>query len=290
MPADLAFAVKHFDLSPECPIMLTLSRPHGPGQFGADMHLAFELGLVVSGSLERNHGAGWFRVGVGQAYACTSFQPHQWRFPASGVGRIVFQFLPSLFQQMPALAGFDPMAPFRVPAQDGPIGTARRFRRRLADLGRKLTRQYRSSQSSALPGPMCLSLIGALGLISAEVTKGAPPATGAHADAFTSSRINPALELISNNPGRRVRLGEGARACSMARSTFVRQFKRVTGLGFVEFGLRWRLSRAAHSLRATDWPIKAIAQQCGFRYRSYFSRVFTAHYGLAPAQYRSLAE
>ena len=287
---DVEFGVRTFGLSPERPITVAVHRPQGRSQFGADMHLACELGIVISGTVRRDHGAGWFQVGAGQAYACTSFQPHQWRFPKGRFGRVVFQFLPNLFQQMPNLAGFDPMAPFRAPARYGPIGSSRTWRRGLARLGRDLAGRCERGAAERLPGPMCLDLMDALRLISEEVGSGASSAPEGPAKVFAAARINPALDLVRDHPGRSVTLAEAARACCMGRSTFVKLFKHVTGLGFVQFALRWRLAGAAHALRTTDWPVKSIARQYGFRYRSYFCRVFGAHYGVPPTQYRALAE
>ena len=284
------FGLKSFGLSPERPICAALHRPRGDSLFGADMHLACELGVVIAGTMQRNHGAGWFRVGPGQAYACASFQPHQWRFPQGRFERIVFQFLPGLFQQMPTLQGFDPVAPFGTPARYGPIGSSRGCKRRLAALGRELAVAYRSHTSGPLSGPACLDLMGVLRLVSDEAPTSGHPVPGPHAKVFAASRINPALDLVRSHLDRRITLPEAAGACGMGRSTFVKLFKEVTGLGFAEFALRWRLTDAAHALRTTDWPIKAIARQFGFRYRTYFSRVFGVHYGVAPGQYRNLTD
>jgi AraC family transcriptional activator of tynA and feaB len=51
---------------------------------------------------------------------------------------------------------------------------------------------------------------------------------------------------------------------------------------------RRRLERAAEQLRArTVAPIEAVAQLCGFRNASHFSRVFRAHFRCSPTDYRT---
>ena len=58
------------------------------------------------------------------------------------------------------------------------------------------------------------------------------------------------------------------------------------GLRFAKFALRHRLQSAAHELRVTDSPIKAIARKWGFVDESHLSRLFVQHYGCPPGRYR----
>ena len=273
-----------FGLSPDSPIHIAVHRAQGRFSSGADLHLACELGIVIAGSMQRDHGAGWFEVKAGQAYACPSFHPHQWRFPGRHIKRVVFEFLPSLFLHMPNLSGFDPTTPFRSPTQYGPIGSSRKGRQALADLGRQVA--TRCATAHPLPGIACVDLMNAVRLVLEGLPQEPARMPTRRTAVFAASRISAALDLLRDAPHRRVSLPEAARVCGMARSTFVKLFKTVTGLSFARFALRWRLSAAAHVLRTTDWPIKAIAEQFGFRYRTHFCRVFAAHYGMPPAQFR----
>ena len=50
-----------------------------------------------------------------------------------------------------------------------------------------------------------------------------------------------------------------------------------------------RLRHAAHLLRTTDVPVKAIAGAIGYRSRSQFSRAFRAHYDLDPTTSRLMS-
>jgi len=248
------------------------------------MHYGLEFGVVVSGCLHRNHGAGWFRVGTGQAWATASLEMHQWR-----VGRnmkyIVFQFLPSLLSQLPILDGFDITAPFRSPARLDVIGRGRRFRDSLSRLARKLLPKYQRAISS---GEIFLDMLRVLQPISAEILeRSGPPMPQAHT--LSESSIAPAIERVQRATERIVGVDEAAQACHMARRTFCRSFRNVMRIGFAEFGLRWRLVCAANALRSTDEPVKAIANRFGFNGASHLHQAFSARYGMCPTRYRDIS-
>jgi len=273
-------------LSPERPILVRADRIAPRVPVGADMHVSLELGVVMSGARGENHGAGWFRVGAGQAWALGALEPHQWRGTRAGATVVLFEFLPSLFAQMPNLAGLDPGAPFRSEARFGPIGSSRAFRTRLADLARELVAKHRNPLP---PGPVSVDLLRVLELVCAEVARQEPAAARPVGRSIEATRIYPAIERLDRRPGRVVHVAEAARACRMSRTTFRRLFRAATGLSFGQFGLRWRLSRAAHELRSTAEPIKAIAYRFGFTDASHFHHAFATHYGMTPGQYRGSA-
>ena len=272
------------DLSPEQPVRTSCSPPWRPqaGAVGADMHYALEFGVVVSGSMYRNHGCGWFRIGVGQAWATASLQAHQWR-----VGRnmkyVVFQLLPLLLDRLPMLTGFDIAAPFRLPARENAIGRGRKFRRSLADLARGILPKY---QGAVLPGEIFMDMLRILHPISADVLQHSAPAAP-QANSLSPSSVAPAVDRVQRATGRIVSVDEAARACHMARRTFCRLFKATMGISFGEFALRWRLVCAAHALKSSDDAVKAISHWFGFHSASHFHRMFRARYGIGPTQYRT---
>jgi transcriptional regulator GlxA family with amidase domain len=53
-----------------------------------------------------------------------------------------------------------------------------------------------------------------------------------------------------------------------------------------EFLIRQRLASAAELLRSTNFPIKTIADQCGYRDQLHFSQAFRKRYGLPPREWR----
>ena len=282
--APVLVPLARFDLTPDRPIMVHV-HDYTRGQQGGDMHPVCELGVVLDGRLDRNHGSGWSGLGVGQAWACTVLEPHRWRAGRRGARVLVFGFLPELFDRMPDLEGFDPTASFRWLARRVAIGAGRAFRRALASLGRELAGLYRVSGPRAAPGLLAVDLQRVLALVSQEVVRG-NRRVGTRSWLFDARRIQPALDLVDRCPSRSIPVDEAARACTLGRSTFDRHFKEVMGFGFAAYALRWRLARAAHALRSANLPIKAIAYRFGFKHVSHFSSAFVAHYAVPPGRYR----
>ncbi len=77
-----------------------------------------------------------------------------------------------------------------------------------------------------------------------------------------------------------------ARSVSMAPSTLLPIFKRVTGYSPIEYLLQVRLAKAAELLRSESLTISEIAEMCGFADSNYFTRQFRKHYRISPRDYR----
>ena len=278
--------IRRVDLTPERPVSVFVARRSYDSEprTGMHLHLPAEVGVVLAGGIKRNHGDGWFHVGVGQGWTCGPLEPHRWRVDQGGPLEFLFCFLPSLMSQMPDLAGLNPTAVFSSPVRSRAIGSRPAFRRALAALGRELLQKY---QKGVQPGPAYVDLLRVLELIGKEVAEGIPQPRGSWSDLSVASRIQRALELVERTPQRRVSVDEAARACRMARSTFERLFRQVTGLSFGGFALHSRLVHAAHMLRHTDWTMQMIADQLGFGDVSHLNHAFVAHYGMAPSRYRA---
>ena len=63
-------------------------------------------------------------------------------------------------------------------------------------------------------------------------------------------------------------------------------FKRVYGETIYAFHLRKRLEKAYYLLIQDKIPINEIAEDCGFKSFSHFSRSFKKEYGVTPSQIR----
>ncbi|MBB6734320.1 AraC family transcriptional regulator [Cohnella zeiphila] len=65
-----------------------------------------------------------------------------------------------------------------------------------------------------------------------------------------------------------------------------REFKKATGMNFVDYVHKLRVGRAAALLSATDMSITEIASEVGYDYFRTFSRAFKALKGMPPSEYR----
>lgn len=65
-----------------------------------------------------------------------------------------------------------------------------------------------------------------------------------------------------------------------------RCMKEAYGVTPAEFLLQYRLEQAKRLLLTTSWPMSRIAEHVGFQYPPYFSRRFSARFGMSPLQFR----
>ena len=282
LPAPTAAAAElvRMDLTPQRPLRLCVQETPDEGRVHAHMHLALEIGVLLSGSVMQDQGRGWFHLRPGQFWACGLLEVHRWRVLRRAV-EVRFDFLPSLFVGIPSLEGLDPTAVFRNSMRSGCRASGRALRQPLLTLGRELAAKCRQG---ILPGQAYIDLLRLLELVGAQAVDRSR-LLGPWCDLASAARVQPALEMIEQFPDRRVGVPEAARACRMSRSTFDRLFKQVTGFGFAEFALRRRLALAAQLLKTGSAPLKAVAQRFGFEDASHFHHAFVAHYGVTPGQY-----
>jgi AraC-like DNA-binding protein len=78
-----------------------------------------------------------------------------------------------------------------------------------------------------------------------------------------------------------------ARAASLSRSHFSRQFHRAFGESPHAYLLTRRLERAAALLRNTDNSVAAICHSVGLDSVGSFTTSFTRTFGISPTEYRS---
>ena len=101
-----------------------------------------------------------------------------------------------------------------------------------------------------------------------------------------SQKIRILMEAIRHKPEADWGEAEAARRCGLSAPHFRRLFRAEARLPFRQFCLRTRMDRAAALARGSDLPIKEIAARCGVGDVYQFSRLFSAHHGLPPGQYR----
>jgi len=96
-----------------------------------------------------------------------------------------------------------------------------------------------------------------------------------------------AKELMRTRLADGVPLIELARECDLSPSTFVRAFKRSTGMSPHQWLLMRRVDRAIELMSDRSRSLVDIALSCGFADQSHFTRVFTARTGVGPGVYRN---
>ena len=96
-----------------------------------------------------------------------------------------------------------------------------------------------------------------------------------------------AKKFISDNIGRKLCIGDVCDELGCSKSTLLTTFKNKYGITVNNYITEQRLNKATHLLREGNLTISEIAAETGFSDQSYFSKVFSAKYGIPPSEYRA---
>ncbi len=104
--------------------------------------------------------------------------------------------------------------------------------------------------------------------------------------ALEDPRLGAAVTAMLDAPQTSFTVERLAEVAGMSRSAFAEHFSHAFDRPPMDFLKEVRLRRAAHMLRTSALPVKAVAKSVGYDSRSYFSRAFKAFYGVDPASFR----
>jgi YesN/AraC family two-component response regulator len=96
-----------------------------------------------------------------------------------------------------------------------------------------------------------------------------------------------ARKYIEEHSREELSLKKVAKAVNMNANYLSENFRRVTGMNFVEYVARARFKTACDLLRNPQLSISEIAFAVGFQSLSQFNRVFKKLSGKSPTQYRT---
>jgi len=95
-----------------------------------------------------------------------------------------------------------------------------------------------------------------------------------------------ALQFISVNFRSQLSLAQVAEKSGMSVSSFVRFFKKKTGMTFVDYLNSLRIFEACKLLRDPGQSVLQISMRCGFNNQSHFNRVFKKSVGVSPGKFK----
>jgi len=267
------------------PVYAEVTRGEEPIGLRLDYHQGMELGVVLSGRVERHWDSFTFQAEPGDVWMATMWEPHGVRSLGPEPVCLVVIFLPDFLGAF----SFDELSWLTVfaalPAQRPRVSTEEQRARVLT-----WAAQMRRDVEQHPPRWTTAVKLGLMNILFEICRDWRPPGGGARpsSDPHTSlARIMPALDLLRERGTSPVTLEEAARACDMSRTTLNRSFRQATGLTFRELRIRARLAHAAHRLLTTDAAADVIARECGFSDGSHLHRSFVRHYGETPGQYRA---
>lgn len=278
------FVRVEYDVCETQPIRVAPKEHAGASSELFDMHYALELGIVLSGRMERLYHEHRRVLGPGQAWLCGAWEPHGWRVSQGPCRAVVVSIFPPALANhaFAELAEIDWQGPFLTPAALRPqVPDASRVT--LRQLGRQLV------ESVDLQGPLrLLQQRMLLYRVLLELPRAPAAAHLAKLPQDSWERVNRAVELVFRER-RYVSSSEAARECALSHKSLNLLFARAIGTTFAKFALRYRLQAAASRLLESQDPVKAIARDWGFVDASHFHACFRASYGCSPVRYREQA-
>ena len=100
-----------------------------------------------------------------------------------------------------------------------------------------------------------------------------------------SALVNQVIEFVGKNYQEDISLEICAAQLGSSYTHLSRAFKQETGVRFVEYLNRRRVSRAMRLLIRGELPMKEVVEQSGFRNYNYFFKVFKELTGMKPGEF-----
>lgn len=100
-----------------------------------------------------------------------------------------------------------------------------------------------------------------------------------------SSNITQVLQYINQNYATDISLEKCAEIVGCSYTALSKEFKKETGMRFVEYLNQQRVNKAKSLLIRRDIPMKEIVEQSGFRNYNYFFKVFKEIVGVTPSEF-----
>ncbi|MCS7463927.1 AraC family transcriptional regulator [Paenibacillus doosanensis] len=111
-----------------------------------------------------------------------------------------------------------------------------------------------------------------------------------YASSSYPKEVRQAIDYIERHYQLPVRVEEVADHVHLSQYYFARIFKRSTGYSILEYINKYRLTRSKQLLASSKLPTGEVARLAGFCSQSYFTKMFKAHEGMTPKDYRNYVQ
>jgi AraC-like DNA-binding protein len=125
--------------------------------------------------------------------------------------------------------------------------------------------------------------------LEASWSKGGRPAHSTPSRALVDFRVRKSLRLLDDRFARGIELAAVARDVGLSRPHFFKLFRENTGVTPALYANAIRIETALHRLTNSRSSITDIGFDLGFSSQSHFTHFFSAHIGVAPTPYRTIA-
>lgn len=108
-------------------------------------------------------------------------------------------------------------------------------------------------------------------------------------DAPIDFRVRKSLRILDDGFAQGIELDAVARDAGLSRPHFFKLFRENTGVTPALYANTMRVERALDRLMSSQNSITDIGCELGFSSQSHFTHFFSAHVGISPTQYRTIA-
>lgn len=229
-------------------------------------HDEASFGVVIGGDFVE-------RIGRSERHytdGCVTFAPagviHAQQFGAGGARQIIIR---------PQESWLVYLSDAKMKLGDSPFIHAPVFRH----LGRKLLDEISHDDDfAAVAGEgIVLEIVAAFGRAGAAM----------HISAHPPAWLRAARDYLHANACAALTMKQIARAAGRHEIHLAREFRRYFGMPVGAYQRRLKAEEAARLLTEPRADITEIALRCGFASHSHLCRVFKAHFGVTPSQYRT---
>ena len=102
-------------------------------------------------------------------------------------------------------------------------------------------------------------------------------------------RVRKSLRILDDGLAQGIELDAVARDAGLSRPHFFKLFRENTGVTPALYANTMRIERALDRLMRSQASVTDIGFELGFSSQSHFTHFFSAHVGIAPTQYRTIA-
>ncbi len=101
------------------------------------------------------------------------------------------------------------------------------------------------------------------------------------------TRISNVLIFIEQHIGESLNIADLAKVSYLSPTQLKKNFKKQLGVTVLQYISSVRMEKAQALLTHTDYPLRIIGEQVGYKELSTFSRKFKQHFGISPKKFKN---